>query len=746
MTLRLSCHNPNHQSLTIDPISSFLLRISPIPSASSPMLAPPLANAQHLKPATPILPGISAPALGPGPTHLTRSEHDASYTRNTRRAPAVPPAERRAPTFPETSAALLFAAVGSLATTELTLNTPLIRRRPTITPTIFADNRHRHNSVYGDGSDAIKSQDHDASDADAIDQWFENFHHYEVTLKEMAAASLDVNFKEELSAIEQWFKVLSEAERTAALYSLLQHSTQVQIRFFITVLQQMARTDPMTALLSTAVGGSMQGRMEAKLASINLKLPELKATMPDAANTMGNLSDAVAQQRAKLDTAGNASHRISTPALASSGERGTWGWGHLVHRVPTFLASPLGRAGSAFRSPHTDGGTAPGGLDGLSPAVGDSWANMVNTPLFPMFQKMSSNNSNDGQTVDLAAAKLNDLYGSSNVPRLDGPDKFRRPSKGHMHDSSSRSNNGVTNNGVYGDDGDLIQGHHARGVGRVQSSSSRGLRNGGGGTWSGGQSPALSNSSGRFGGSDDGSNAMTVAHQQAALAGLGMSVGGFNLGLGSPGLTGMPNGLNMAQLAQLNGMNGMNLFNMNMNMLNLAAGIAAAGGGFGQPGLGVGAGLGTFGGMQGGISSNGLHGGSGRSGGRSPGLGGGGSGSGRGGSAGNGGAKKDDEDFEPSVLNDVAGWLRTLRLHKYTPNFEGMTWKEMVVMDEQALEAQGVAALGARRKMLKTFEVDRKKMGIDDPTAPPPPPSGESALGAPGSSGGSAGSGGGLSA
>jgi hypothetical protein len=50
----------------------------------------------------------------------------------------------------------------------------------------------------------------------------------------------------------------------------------------------------------------------------------------------------------------------------------------------------------------------------------------------------------------------------------------------------------------------------------------------------------------------------------------------------------------------------------------------------------------------------------------------------------------------------------------------------MVVIDEQTLEAQGVAALGARRKMLKTFEVVRRKMGIDDPTAlpPPPPPSG----------------------
>ncbi|KWU43075.1 hypothetical protein RHOSPDRAFT_12252, partial [Rhodotorula sp. JG-1b] len=67
----------------------------------------------------------------------------------------------------------------------------------------------------------------------------------------MAAASLDSNFKDELSAIEQWFRVLSEAERTAALYSLLQSATSLQTRFFITVLQQMARQDPATAALLT---------------------------------------------------------------------------------------------------------------------------------------------------------------------------------------------------------------------------------------------------------------------------------------------------------------------------------------------------------------------------------------------------------------------------------------------------------------------------------------------------------------
>lgn len=55
--------------------------------------------------------------------------------------------------------------------------------------------------------------------AEALDQWFENLQNYEATLvrfhasnshaqltlpqEDMAAASLDVNFKEELGAIEQ---------------------------------------------------------------------------------------------------------------------------------------------------------------------------------------------------------------------------------------------------------------------------------------------------------------------------------------------------------------------------------------------------------------------------------------------------------------------------------------------------------------------------------------------------------------
>ncbi|KAH9011642.1 hypothetical protein EDB84DRAFT_1279012, partial [Lactarius hengduanensis] len=64
----------------------------------------------------------------------------------------------------------------------------------------------------------------------------------------------------------------------AALYSLLQHSTQVQIRFFIPVLQQMARANPMSVLLNPATGGSMQR------AILKLNLPV--SNRPDAASSL----------------------------------------------------------------------------------------------------------------------------------------------------------------------------------------------------------------------------------------------------------------------------------------------------------------------------------------------------------------------------------------------------------------------------------------------------------------------------
>src|SRR5277367_5710847 len=104
---------------------------------------------------------------------------------------------------------------------------------------------------YGQSHQGQGGPETDASDKIA-QQWIADIDQYETTLEEMAAATLDQDFKDELSAIEQWFRVLSEAERTAALYALLQQTTQVQIRFFIQVLQQMGKSHPMSGVLSPA--------------------------------------------------------------------------------------------------------------------------------------------------------------------------------------------------------------------------------------------------------------------------------------------------------------------------------------------------------------------------------------------------------------------------------------------------------------------------------------------------------------
>jgi hypothetical protein len=118
---------------------------------------------------------------------------------------------------------------------------------------LSGQNMRPSSEVYFNSSQRNQSQNHadDAMDK-AAQQWIADIDQCETILEEMAGATLDQDFKDELSAIEQWFKVLSEAERTAALYALLQQTTPVQIRFFIQVLQEMAKAHPMSGVLSPA--------------------------------------------------------------------------------------------------------------------------------------------------------------------------------------------------------------------------------------------------------------------------------------------------------------------------------------------------------------------------------------------------------------------------------------------------------------------------------------------------------------
>ena len=543
-------------------------------------------------------------------------------------------------------------------------------------------------------------------EAEALDQWFENLQNYEHTLEDMAAASLDVNFKEELSAIEQWFKVLSEAERTAALYSLLQHSTQVQIRFFITVLQQMARSDPMTALLSPAMGGSMQSQMEAKLASLSLKSPGLKSGLPaspttrnfnpnrqslaldnssnflspDSAAVAAGNNDAaatLAQQRAKL----NASHRISAPVLASPGGDGRASWGPSQLSQVSEQQAPAQEIVINSSRPKSSDFTGTIASPRAPESQNESWASMVTTPLIPMFQKPAA------PPQPPVTEPKSDNHWARNpgpaVPRMSDPPTARR----RKNDGSS----GPSSATIYDDNGNPIGAQNGGGGGNM------GRNNGNG--W-GSRSPAHSQaSSNRFGGNDD-NNGMN-----------GLGVHGFGVpGLSSPTLgMGIP-GMGVPPLSPFNvGM--LSAMGMSPEQI-LAAQMAAAQGQLGQPNwLGMQPMSATFNPNQGRRNVSG--------GGRSPGL----RSASSVGSRVDSGTPKAEEDVNPELLNDVSAWLRSLRLHKYTPNFEGCHWKDMVMMDEAALEAKGVAALGARRKMLKTFEIVRKKMGIEGGPPGSAPPS-----------------------
>ena len=72
-------------------------------------------------------------------------------------------------------------------------------------------------------------------------QWIEDIDESEIALEEMAAATLDKDYTEELAAIEQWFRMMSDAERTASLYAFAQQITWGHRRFFLKVLEQMAK-------------------------------------------------------------------------------------------------------------------------------------------------------------------------------------------------------------------------------------------------------------------------------------------------------------------------------------------------------------------------------------------------------------------------------------------------------------------------------------------------------------------------
>ena len=457
------------------------------------------------------------------------------------------------------------------------------------------------------------------------------------------------------------FRVLSEAERTAALYSLLQHSTPVQIRFFLSVLHHMAQSDPMTALFSP--NPAQATGMESKLASMGLKSPSAGggSGFPGSPTVNQYLAPESADQtKSRLRQ-----NRISAPGTLQPTDR----WHGQLEQVIERGSSPgidL-NASSRGKSPGPD--VRPKSIDfsgqvgdgrssrhygGVSLGIGHpepiapspvaspflnsgSWASMVNTPLAPMFTDPK---------VDLSLANL---QLNSNRVAFDDAKKYRRQASGIARNVS----------GQYNDDGDLVNSQTAQ-PGRGQ-------------TWA--RSPVLDQYGLGLG-------------DTSSLAGLGMNL------------------LNPLANAQM-----LALAQAQAQQLSTVASFASAGYGGLNPRIPARPAAGS------GRRSPSLAKSHSPTPDRSAGGGGAGGGAGV--------AGPDDVDMRilEDVSNwlrvlrlhvsasPVSSRLTVLP-QKYTTNFERSNWRNMVMMTDADLTAKGVSAQGARTKVL-SFPVSMGK--AEDP-------------------------------
>ncbi|SMR60529.1 unnamed protein product [Zymoseptoria tritici ST99CH_1A5] len=543
----------------------------------------------------------------------------------------------------------------------------------------------------------------------AAQQWIADIDQYETTLEDMAAATLDQDFKDELSAIEQWFRVLSEPERTAALYALLQQTTQVQIRFFIQVLQQMAKTNPMSGVLSPAAFGEkdpLSSRMNDAMNKLNVEgsrasfgFPGGKPPPSPGAKRMSGLDPstiksmfpdaalAIEDQKAEFQkTTGSApkSNRNSAvgdrssqymPTISQPEEEskrngvsnipsGPW---RSTSGTNTENQPPIGRP----KSSHAQQPPTPMGQFGAAPPLSAG----LRAPR--PFSLSSGNNDIQSQSIhapqDNSAMAALSPYppGASWASMTNTPmvSNFSQQQSGQQADMVANATAmklaalSTVNNRLQLDDPRKFRRTRSQEGQNQSMPMSPGMPS----------NILMTNELGQVL-----SPQQAAALQQHQIAALQARRSRPN----SPGIaiTGPPGSQpNMGMhIPQSNGY----LAAYDGNMAALNNGLQAMS--MAQYGVGGGFGNDMY------LSDGGMH-----ERGRSP--------------RGRRGSSKPPEDpTDLALLNDIPNWLRTLRLHKYTEQLKDVRWQDLVALDEAGLEAKGVAAKGARTKLLKVFEQVRE--------------------------------------
>lgn len=567
----------------------------------------------------------------------------------------------------------------------------------------------------------------------AAQQWIADIDQYETTLEEMAAATLDQDFKDELSAIEQWFRVLSEAERTAALYALLQQTTQVQIRFFIQVLQQMAQSHPMSGVLSPANFGEKGNGMSdpfagAGTASANTGSDPMSNRLSDAMsklnvegsrNSLGRPPPSPGNKRnSGLDPSRiNAMFPDAAAAIAKKKAEFTQQTGNAPgsNRNSAAFGDRTSLVAPTISAPDT-------GKDNMAQPPASPWGQRAPEPQPPIARPKSSSGQQQpmGQFSQSAASNLRSprpgmqSSGPSNVQNttITAPDITDAPilSPYNLGNASwaSMSNTPMVpnfnqqqtsglppqqnnnNNNTGGNQADMVANATAMKLAALSTVNNRialddarkyrrARSNDGQGKNSNTNQPPVSPGMPNPG--IPGANLVMVndqgqilnAQQIAALqAQQQAAMAGRRSRPNSPGMA-MQGGGSLAPMNFASPQNNGFLAAYDTNsMVNNGLGGSLGLNQFGAPGT-----------HEGYLSDH-----SEINRGRSP--------------RGRRGSSKPPEDpTDPNLLQDIPSWLRSLRLHKYTDNLKDLKWTELIELDDKGLEERGVNALGARNKMLK---------------------------------------------
>ena len=546
-----------------------------------------------------------------------------------------------------------------------------------------------------------QSLQYDAADK-AAEQWIAEIDQCETTLEEMAGATTDQDFKDELTAIEQWFRVLSEAERTASLYSLLQQATKVQILFFIQTLEEMLRKHPMPGILSPTKAGD-QG------VSYPLHKDTSDANV-DSDNISNRMSDTLGKEGSR--------HSLGRPLPSPGNKRNSGLDPSTITAMFPDAAAAIAKKKAEFtqhtgNAPTSNRNSAAFGersslvAPSISEPTENAKENIIQNPT-PWGQRAAENRpkSSSGQqpmghfsqplTSGVRSSHQLQLTGHNNVQTTsinapENPGDLPMLSPYNIGNASwaSMSNTPMApnfNTQQAATQADMVANATAMKLAALSTVNNR---------------IALDDvRKYRRTRSNDGENSANQISMSPALPQNVLVVNESGQLLNSQPL-------NAQQLAAIQAQQ-QAAFAAQRSRPD-SPGIAMHGGGFGNVAFappqnngylaaydtsaGLSGGMGALGLGQFGIGLGGTHEGylsdhSEMARGRSP--------------RGRRGSSKPPEDpTDPSLLQDIPSWLRSLRLHKYTDNLKDYKWTDLVELDDKGLEDRGVNALGARRKMLK---------------------------------------------